>query len=102
MAGYLLTITVQDGFSEHARKIDLEVGKLGFMSYFIDQGKKIRLPKYTYVREDASPFWSVQQACKAAKDIVLQIDPAASITVFEKGRGVYCYFRASTAAEGKP
>ena len=101
MAGYILMITVQDGSSEHTRKIDLEVGKLGFMSYFIDQGEKIHLPKYTYIREDASPFWSAQQACKAAKDMVLQIDSAASITVFQKGHGVYC-LRASIAAEGKP
>ena len=101
MAGYILMISMQDGSSEHTRKIDLELGKQGFMSYFIDQGEKIHFPKYTYVREDASPFWSVQQACKAAKDIVLQIDPAASITVFEKGRGVYC-LRASIAIEGNP
>jgi hypothetical protein len=71
------------------------------MSYFIDQGDTIHLPKYTYVREDASPFWSVQQAYEAAKDVVLQIDSTASITVLEKGHGVYC-FRASTAAEGQP
>ena len=101
MAGYILTIIVQDGTSEHTRKIDLEVGKLGFVSYFIDQGKKIHLPKYTYVREDTSPFGSVRQACVAAKDIVLQIDSAASITVFEKGHGVY-YLRASTAIAGNP
>jgi hypothetical protein len=84
MAKYLVLVTLPGGRSaERDRKIDLEMGKEYFSTFFLDdQGEKLHLPVGSY-HHDQPDIHKIPEAAHAAATRSAQsVDPLAAVVVF--------------------
>jgi hypothetical protein len=90
MTGYLAMIGLPgDQSTERDKKLDLEMGKIEFRPFFIDENERFYLPSGVYLHEGTSTFHSPEDAHAAVARAAHIIEPGALVLVFQKKHAVY-------------
>jgi hypothetical protein len=90
MTGYLAMIGLPgDQSTERDKKLDLEMEKIEFRPFFIDENERFYLPPGVYLHEGTSAFHSPEEAHSAVACAVHAIEAGALVMVFQKKHAVY-------------
>jgi hypothetical protein len=90
MTGYLAMVGLHgDQSTERDKKLDLEMGKIEFRPFFIDENERFYLPSGVYLHEGTSTFHSPEDAHAAVVAAAHNVEPAALVLVFQKKHAVY-------------
>jgi hypothetical protein len=90
MTGYLAMIGLPgEQSSERDKRLDLEMEKLAFRPFFIDENERFYLPSGVYLHEGSSAFHSPEDAHAAVAAAAHKIEPGALVLVFQKKHAVY-------------
>ena len=90
MTGYLAMIGLHGDHSiERDKELDLEMEKIEFRPFFIDENERFYLPPGVYLHEGTSTFHSPEDAHAAVASAARTIEPDALVLVFQKKHAVY-------------
>jgi hypothetical protein len=90
MTGYLAMIGLHGDHSiERDKELDLEMEKIEFRPFFIDENERFYLPPGVYLHEGTSTFHSPEDAHAAVAQAAHAIEPDALVLVFQKKQAVY-------------
>ena len=90
MTGYLAMIGLPgDQSTERDRKLDLEMGKIEFNPFFIDENERFYLPSGVYLHEGTFSFHSPEEAHAAVARAAHNVEPGALVLVLQKKQAVY-------------
>jgi hypothetical protein len=90
MTGYLAMIGLHgDQSTERDKKLDLEMEKIEFRPFFIDENERFYLPSGVYLHEGTSNFHHPEDAHAAVAGAAHNVEPDALVLVFQKKHAVY-------------
>jgi hypothetical protein len=90
MTGYLAMIGLPgDQSTERDQKLDLEMGRIEFRPFFIDENERFYLPSGVYLHEGTADFHGPEDAHDAVAGAAHNVEPGALVLVFQKKHAVY-------------
>jgi hypothetical protein len=78
-----------DESTERDRTLDLEMGRIDFRPFFIDENERFYLPSGVYLHEGTGVFHSPEDAHAAVARAADNVEPGALVLVFQKKHAVY-------------